>query len=109
MRGARGQATVEVVAMLPLLAAAALALLQVLAAGVARELAGHAAEAGAVALAQGKDPRQAARDAVPAWSRIDVHVGGRRVRVQVRPPAIVPSLGSLLTADVAADAGPVRP
>ncbi len=53
MRGERGQATVELVAMLPLMAGIAVLVLQLLAAGAARELAGHAAEAGAVAMLQG--------------------------------------------------------
>lgn len=48
-----GQASVELVALLPLVVAVALALLQALAAGRASELAGHAAHAGAVAIAQG--------------------------------------------------------
>lgn len=111
MRRQRGQATVEIVAMLPLLAVATLAVLQLLAAGVAREMAGHAAEAGAVAIAQGHDAREAARAAVPAWSRrgIAVRVSGRRVRVRLRPPAIVDSLGDLLVAEARADAGPVTP
>ena len=49
-RSPRGQSTVEVVGMLPLLAIVAFAALQILAAGLAAELADHAAEAGAVAI-----------------------------------------------------------
>src|SRR4029077_11894148 len=50
MRAARardGQGAVELVALLPLVVAVALAILQALAAGVAVELAGHAAQSGA--------------------------------------------------------------
>jgi hypothetical protein len=106
----RGQATVELVGMLPLAALIALAIAQLLAAGAARELAGHAAEAGAAAILQGLDPRRAAREALPGWSgdRVEVRVTGRRVRVRVRPLPIVPGLADELAATVTADAGPVR-
>jgi len=56
---ASGQASVELVALLPLAALIALAIGQLLAAGSARELAGNAAEAGAAALLQGTDPTAA--------------------------------------------------
>lgn len=109
-RGAaeRGQATVELVALLPVLMAVGLGAGQVLAAGAARELAGHGAQAGAAAILQGKDPERAARDALPGWSheRIAVRVDGRRVVVRVRPVTIVPGVGRSMTATVAADAGP---
>ncbi|HEX8120601.1 MAG TPA: hypothetical protein VF549_04965 [Solirubrobacteraceae bacterium] len=108
LTSARGQASVELVAMVPLLVAVALALGQVLAAGAARELAGHAAEAAAIALARGGDPRAAARDALPGWSRdrLDVSVDGRRVTAKVRPVAFVPPLAERLDATATADAGP---
>jgi hypothetical protein len=108
MSGQRGQATVEVVGLLPLLAIAGLATLQLLAAGAAREYAGHAAEAAALAIAEGRDPAAAARDAIPGWSarRLTVRAAGRRVHVRLRPPAIVHAVGDLLAADADADAGP---
>ena len=108
MRSSSGQATVELVGMLPLAVLVALAAGQLLAAGLARELAGHAAEAGAVALVQDLDPRQAAREALPGWSagRVDVDVRERRVRVRVRPRALVPGLADELAATATADAGP---
>ena len=103
----RGQAAVEVVGMLPLLAAAGLAVLQLLAAGAAHEYAGHAAEAGAIALGDGRNARDAARSAIPGWSRtrIAVRVDGRRVNVRLRPPAIIRSVGDALAAEATADAG----
>ena len=109
-RRQRGQATVELVALLPLLLAVACAAAQVLLAGAAGEFAGHAAEAGAVALLQGADPEAAARDAVPGWSRgrVEVDVSGDAVRVAVRPAPLVPPLADLLTAHAAADAGAGR-
>jgi hypothetical protein len=103
-----GQASVELVGILPLAVLIALAIGQLLAAGAARELAGHAAEAGAVALLQAADPLATARSAVPGWSRgrVAVRVRGRRVEVRLRPRTLLPGLASLLEASATADAGP---
>jgi hypothetical protein len=103
----RGQATIELVAMLPVLAAAALGALQLLAAGATAELAGHAAEAGAVAVLERQDPVAAARAALPGWSRggLAVRVDGQRVRVRLRPPPVAGPLADLLAADAVASAG----
>lgn len=102
-----GQASVEAVALAPLLLAVVLAAGQLLAAGVARELAGHAATAGAAALIQGRDGAGAARRALPGWSRRRsvVTVSGRRVAVRLRPPGPAP-LAGLFEAREGADAGP---
>jgi hypothetical protein len=107
-RGEAGQASVELVVLAPLLVAVVLAATQLLAAGAARELAGHAAEAAAIAILQGADPAAAARDAVPGWSRerMSVRVAGRRVSVRMRPPSPIPALARLLEASPTADAGP---
>jgi TadE-like protein len=104
----RGQAAVEVVAMLPLLFLIALAACQALVAGLAREAAHHAAQAGAMALLQGGDPAAEARAAAPDWSRrhLSISVSGRAVRVRVLPPALVPGTGRLLAATSSASAGP---
>jgi Flp pilus assembly protein TadG len=106
----RGQAAVEVVGMLPLLFLVALCVCQVLAAGLAREAAHHAAQAGAMAILQGGDPAKEARVAAPDWSRrrLSVAVSGRSVRVRVTPPALVPGAARLLAATSSADAGPAR-
>lgn len=108
-RAAGGQATVEVVALAPLVVAVALGVLQALAAGLAAELADHAAESGAVALAEGRDGVSAARAAVPGWShaRVDVVVRGARVRVRLTPPALIPGIARQLAASATADAGTV--
>lgn len=108
MRSRAGQATVEMLALLPVVALVALVLLQALAAGAARELAGHAAEAGAVALAEGADPRAAARDAVPGWSRSGLRVSVRAgaVEVRMRPPGLLPGVAGLLTASAVARTAP---
>ncbi|MFL5818680.1 MAG: pilus assembly protein [Conexibacter sp.] len=104
---AAGQAAVELVALLPLLVAVALAILQALAAGVASELAGHAAQSGAVALAEGRDAAAAARASLPGWARprVRVEVHGTRLRVQVTPPSLLPGVAERLTASATADAG----
>jgi hypothetical protein len=95
----------------PLIAVVVLGAAQLLAAGAAGELADHAAEAGAMAVLQGADPRAAARDAVPGWSRdhMSIRVEGRRVHVRLRPPSPIPALGGLLAANAVADAGPQTP
>ncbi len=74
---------------------------------MARELAGHAATAGAAALIQGRDASQAAERALPGWSRgrARVSVVGRRVTVRLAPPGAGP-LADLLEARGRADAGP---
>jgi hypothetical protein len=93
-RGARGQATVEAIALAPVIVAIGLAILQLLAVGYASVLAGNAAEAGALALAAGADPRDGARAALPGWSRARarVEVDGGRVEVHLRPPSLLKAL-----------------
>ena len=87
---------------------AGLAAAALLAGQAAGEHAGQAAQAGAMALIQGGDPRPAARAALPAVvrRRATIEVHGRRVTVRVRPRAPLPTLASLLTATASADAGP---
>lgn len=108
MTDARGQATVEAVAAIPLVAAIVVLLLQLLAAGANRELAAHAAEAGAVALIEGADAKAAARDALPGWSRsgLTVDVRDQTVRIRLRPPLAIPGLAGALEATSEASAGP---
>jgi hypothetical protein len=88
-RGQLGQATVELVAGLPALLLAAFVALQLLVAGFALTLADGAAEAGAVALASGREAVPAARGALPGWARdrATVRVEDGRVTVQMRPPS----------------------
>jgi len=107
-RGQAGQASVELVALGPLLVIVVLAAAQLLAAGAAGELADHAAEAAAIAILQGADPAAAARGAVPGWSRgrMSVSVAGRRVHVRIRPRAPISALARMLEAHATADAGP---
>ncbi len=103
--GERGQASVELLALAPVVVAAAMAVLSVLAAGRAREIATGAAQAGAMALLQGADARDAARDVVPPSHSPDLEivVQGRSVTVRVRPR--VPLVAAPLTASSTAHAG----
>lgn len=98
MREERGQALVELVAGLPALLALGLVSLQLLVAGYSAVLAGDAAEAGALAVAGGADPRAAVRAALPGWSgsRARVSVNGGEVELHLRPPALVPTAGDVL-------------
>jgi pilus assembly protein CpaE len=101
-RGEDGQATVELVALLPALALVAALAWQALLAGETWWLAGAAAREGARARALGDDPRAAARGVLPSGRlrgglRVvgDGEDGGVRVRLAV--PSIVPGarLGSV--------------
>jgi hypothetical protein len=102
-----GQATVELVALLPLLLVTALAAAAVIAAHAAGEQAGQAAEAGAVALLRGDDARAAALRALPepARRRAAIAVRARRVTVALRPRLPIHALERRLIARVTADAG----
>jgi acyl-coenzyme A thioesterase PaaI-like protein len=99
-----GQATVELVALLPLAVAAGLAGATILAAQSAAEHAGQAAHAGVIALLQDRDARAAARTALPEGTEAEITVRGRRVTVTVEPN--VPLLAPALSATTSADAGP---
>ena len=108
MRREDGQATVELVALLPLLLVIAFAAAALLASHIAGEQAGQAAEAGAVALLQGGDPREAARRALSAGARrrADIAVHDRRVTVRVRPNLPLAALERPLAGEAVADVGP---
>jgi hypothetical protein len=106
-----GQATVEVIALLPLLLVAALAGAAILAAHAAGEQAGLAAQAGAMALLEGDEPRAAARRALPpaARDRAAIEVDGRRVAVHLRPNLPLAALEKPLTAHATAAAAAPDP
>ncbi|MCK9247882.1 MAG: hypothetical protein M0P31_02755 [Solirubrobacteraceae bacterium] len=92
--GEVGQASVETVAIAPLVAIALLVVTVALRAHDAQESAGMAAHAAGIALMQGRDPSAAAKAAVPdvPADRLRVRVRGDRVSVRVRasgPRALV--------------------
>ena len=88
---ARGQASVELVALLPALALCVVLAVQAVAAGWALWTAGNAARAGARAEHVGADGEAAARRALPGRLRDGAEVGsGDGVRVRVPVPAVLP-------------------
>jgi uncharacterized protein (UPF0333 family) len=111
MSGSRGQASVELLGLLPLIGLIALVAMTFIASHTAGEQAGEAAEAGALVLLQGgaDDPRAAARDALSdsAGKRATITVSGRTVRVRVKPALAlpIPGLADRLAATAEADAG----
>ena len=108
MRRESGQSALETVTVLPLMITVALAIGHVLAAGLTHELAGHAAQAGAIALIRGGDAKESVRAALPEWAddQVAVRVSDRRVRVRLEPPAVIPGVAELLASTEVADAGP---
>ena len=100
----------EVVAAVPALLLAGLVALQLLAAGYTLTLADGAAEAGALALATGRAPATAARQALPGWARdrVDIAVSGGEVTVRVRPPSPFAALADRLAVASSAVALPPR-
>jgi hypothetical protein len=110
MTGERGQASIEVIAFLPLVVLVALVIFSVIAAHAADEQAGEAAEAGALMLLQGGgNARDAASDALPKSARrqATITVSGHRVHVAVRAHTVlpIPGLADLLAGEAQADAG----
>jgi Flp pilus assembly protein TadG len=102
---ARGQATLETIALVPVLLIVGLGLMQLLAVGYASVLAGGAAEAGALALAGGADPRAAAQRALPGWSeaRTRIAVEGGMVEIRLRPPSVLRALAEALEVEATAE------
>ena len=94
----RGQATVELLAAIPLLVLAGSVALQLLLTGYALLLADGAAEAGALALAAGKPARPAVEQSLPQWAqeRVEVAVRGGEVTVRLSPPAPIAAIGERL-------------
>ena len=104
MRHERGQASVELLGAVPALMLLGFVLFQLLAVGYASVLAGSAAEAGALALAGGTDPRAAALRSLPGWSEAHtkIDVEGGRVEIRLRPPLVLQALGERLEVGAAA-------
>jgi hypothetical protein len=97
-RAQAGQAAVELVAVLPLIAVILLVLWQAALAGHAAWAATAAARAAARAHAVGADPARAARDHLPARLERDLHVhaaAAGSVRVTLKIPTLpgLPALG----------------
>ncbi len=101
----RGQATVELVALLPLVAVLAVLLWQAVVAGQAIWFAGSAARAAARASAVGSDASAAARAALPArleqGLQVERAARGEGVRVAIAIPSV---LGATRIATISARA-----
>jgi hypothetical protein len=91
MADERGQATVELLAAIPLLLIAGAIALQLLLTGYALTLADGAAEAGALALAAGRPAKSAAQESLPSWAagRAEIAVRGGEVTVRLVPPSLL--------------------
>jgi hypothetical protein len=95
MHGARGQASVELVGVLPLVALLGLLCWQAVVAGQAVWLSGAAARAAARASALGQDPTAAARRALPGALAPGVRVHSDQpgaVELRLTIPAVVGGL-----------------
>ncbi len=95
-RDERGQASAELVAVVPLVVLAVVAAAQLTAAGWALWSAAGAARAGARAAHVGGDPERVALGALPGPLREDAEVSDdEEVRVQVKVPGLVPGIPRL--------------
>jgi hypothetical protein len=94
----RGQASIELLGVLPAVLLAALAAWQIVLAGHTAWLAGNAARVAARADAVGRDPEAAARSALPAHLRRGLIVSGRdgRIDIRVRVPIVIEGAASPL-------------
>jgi hypothetical protein len=94
-----GQATVEALAAIALLLLTGALALQLLLAGYSLTLVDGAAEAGALALADGRSAAGAVRAALPEWAgaRAAVSVEGGEVSVGLAAPSLLPGVGEALT------------
>jgi hypothetical protein len=107
-RSQRGQASVELVAVLPFLLLAAAVAWQLALTGHAAWMAANSARVAARAHAVGGDGRRAARSALPRYLRRGLRVtklrgGGMRVRVRV--PLLLPSWESPVRVAASASLG----
>jgi hypothetical protein len=86
----KGQASVELVAVLPVLALLAALAIQLAIVGWGLWTSANAARAGARAEHVGGDPRAAARSAVPRVLRRGFEVSGAPLEVSLRVPSLLP-------------------
>jgi Flp pilus assembly protein TadG len=106
LRDTAGQATVELVALVPMLIVVACAGYALLVTFQTRAIVDHAAQNGARALLQELDARSAARASLPERERerATIRVERRRVSIALTP-ALPLGLGRALTVHGASDAG----
>lgn len=109
LAGERGQASVEMVAVLPAVMLVALVVWQLALSGHALWLCANAARVAARAEAVGGDSRAAARSALPSslerGLRVDRHPGEDAVRVRLRLPILISAWESPITVSASASLG----
>ncbi len=100
MGSQRGQATIETVVLLPVLAACGVGAWQVVMVAWALVSVGDAAQAGARAELSHEPPRPAVVSALPGSMRkgMTVETAGGRLRVTVRVPSVIPGFAPRVTA-----------
>jgi pilus assembly protein CpaE len=103
-RSERGQASVELVAVLPFVVLLAALVLQLAIVGYGLWTSANAARAGARAAHVGGDPREAARSAVPRQFRRGFEARGDPLDVSFRVPSLIPGVESI-PVGAAADLG----
>jgi hypothetical protein len=98
LRSERGQASVELVAGVPVVLAAGAIVFQLLVLGYCSSLADGAAEAGALAAAAGRPVAPAVRAALPGWAadRMELDREGQRLNVGISAPSPLEALGTRL-------------
>ncbi|CAN5568797.1 hypothetical protein BH10ACT11_BH10ACT11_15830 [soil metagenome] len=111
IRSDRGQATVEFAAVIPIVVLACLAVAQLSVFGFGLWSASGAARAGARAALVGGNAERVAADAVPAPFHAEATVDGARVRIELRPPSLLPgvrmpAISTSAGLDPAAGSGP---
>jgi pilus assembly protein CpaE len=112
MSDQRGQASVELVAAVPLVLVVGLVAWQLALAGHALWLCANAARVAARADAVGRDPRAAARSALPLGLERGLEVARRReggVKVSVRAPSLLAASGVAPRIAASASLGGRRP
>lgn len=100
MGSQRGQATIETVVLLPVLAACSVGAWQVVLVAWTLVSVGDAAHAGARAVLSHEPPRPAIVSALPGSMRqgVSVETAGGRLRVTVRVPSVIPGFAPRVTA-----------
>jgi hypothetical protein len=98
LRSESGQASLELVAGLPVLLAATAVVFQLLVLGYCSSLADGAAEAGALAAAAGRPVEPAVRETLPGWAkdRLELDREGQRLHIELRAPSPLEALGTPL-------------
>lgn len=94
-RSERGQASVELVAVLPFVVLLAVLVLQLAIVGYGLWTSANAARAGARAAHVGGDAKAAARSAVPEQLRRGFEARGEPLDVSLRVPSLIPGVKSI--------------